>query len=77
MDDLTGAISLAQNPHINTRTKHIDLRCHFIREYVNDHTLKIEKIPSCQNRADIFTKDLGSNLFNYFRDQLVAKITTG
>jgi len=75
MDDSSGAISLSKNPHINTRTKHIDLRCHFIREYVNDLTLSIEKIASCENRADIFTKDLAANLFSKFRDRMISRIS--
>ena len=56
--DNQGAISLAKDNKFHARTKHIDLRYHFVREAVEDGKIKMEYIPSSQNIADIFTKGL-------------------
>ena len=44
------------------RTKHIDIRMHYIREYVEDGILKIIFVRSKDNEADIFTKNVTEEL---------------
>ena len=56
--DNQGAIALAKDNKFHSRTKHIDLRYHFIREAVEERKIKMEYIPSSENVADIFTKAL-------------------
>ena len=41
------------------RTKHIDVRYHFISEYIVDGTVEIIFVPSENNDTDIFTKNVG------------------
>ena len=46
------AIFLAHNTKTSHRTKHIDTRYHFVREYVEDNMLKIVYVKSAENQAD-------------------------
>ena len=52
------------------RTKHIDIRYHFIREHVSTGSFAILWIPSTLNTANIFTKPLPLPLFQDHRDAL-------
>ncbi|KAE8735417.1 hypothetical protein F3Y22_tig00000340pilonHSYRG00351 [Hibiscus syriacus] len=54
--DSQSVIHLAKNPSFHSRTKHIQLRYHFIRSLMKDGTLKLEKISGAQNQADMLTK---------------------
>ena len=54
--DNQSAIHLAKNPVFHSKTKHIQLRYHFIRERINDGTLKLKKIKGTENPADMLTK---------------------
>ena len=58
-----GAIFLAHNTKTSHRTKHIDTRYHFVREYVEDNVLKIVFVKSAENQADPFTKNVGEESF--------------
>ena len=51
-------IQLAKNPVYHARTKHIQLRYHFIRSALEDGILVLEKIAGNQNLADMFTKSV-------------------
>ncbi|KAE8713932.1 Detected protein of unknown function [Hibiscus syriacus] len=54
--DSQSAIHLAKNSSFHSRTKHIQLRYHFIRSLLEDEILKLEKISGAQNLADMLTK---------------------
>ena len=54
--DNQGAIKLASNPVFHKRTKHIDVRYHFIREKVEQGVVKFIYVPSERNEADVMTK---------------------
>ena len=53
-----GAIALASNSKFHARTKHIDLRFHFVRSLVKSGTFDIQYCPTEENIADLFTKAL-------------------
>lgn len=55
--DSNGAIDLSRNHKISQRSKHIDIRYHFLRHHV-DRTFKLVYIPTEDNLADILTKPL-------------------
>ena len=75
--DSTGAEALAKNPVNHQRTKHIDIRHHFIREHVEAKTIGLVHITSHNNVADIFTKPLPHESFNRHHATLIgAKINT-
>jgi len=54
--DSQSAIHLAKNSTFHSRTKHIQLKYHFIRSVLEDGELKLEKIHTSQNPADMLTK---------------------
>jgi aspartate carbamoyltransferase regulatory subunit len=73
--DNQAAIKIASN-HITTpRSKHFDIKHHFVREKVADGVLNLEYCPGSLNVADIFTKPLASNKFVEFRSQLGLKMS--
>ena len=54
--DSQSAIHLAKNSTFHSKTKHIHLRYHFIRLVLENGQLKLEKIHTSQNLADMLTK---------------------
>ena len=60
--DNVGAIYLSNNHTTSQRTKHIDVRYHFVREYIEDGVLKVLFIPTEDNDADIYTKNTTEEL---------------
>ena len=61
--DNASALKLAKNPEFHGRTKHINIRHHFIRECVEQQQIKPEWISGKSNPADLFTKPLAKPLF--------------
>ncbi|KAJ8554708.1 hypothetical protein ON010_g9775 [Phytophthora cinnamomi] len=72
-EDNQGAIALAQNAGYHARTKHVDIRHHFIRENMERGTVKVDYIDTKHQLADVLTKEM----LKYFRDAsgIKAKIT--
>lgn len=68
--DNQAAIKLASNSECHKRSKHIDVRYHFIRDIVNTKQVELEYIPTTDQLADIFTKPLAKKQFTYLRFQL-------
>ena len=54
--DNMGAMDLCKNPVHHQRSKHIDIKYHFIRSKVLDESFVLKYVPSKENIADIFTK---------------------
>ena len=52
------------------RSKHIEMRYHFIRDLVQRGALKLQYIRTDEQIADILTKPLATSKFMYFRDKL-------
>lgn len=52
------------------RTKHIDVKHHFVRECVSENKIKLFYVNTAEQVADIFTKSLSAPKFKYFRDML-------
>ncbi|TYJ97126.1 gag-pol polyprotein [Cucumis melo var. makuwa] len=63
--DNMSAIDISKNPVQHSRTKHIDIRHHFVRELVEDKVIKFDHIRSNLQLADIFTKPLDASSFEY------------
>ena len=53
------AIALAKNPVLHDRSKHIDIRFHFLRDCINDGKVAVDYISTCDQLADMLTKPLG------------------
>ncbi|KAG6525725.1 hypothetical protein ZIOFF_015692 [Zingiber officinale] len=60
--DNKSAIELAKNPVNHGRSKHIDVRFHFIREQVKEGKIELEHVESRTQAADVFTKPLSTTL---------------
>ena len=54
--DNQGAIALAKNPVQHQRSKHIDIKYHFVRLEIQRGCIQLEYVQSEDNVADIFTK---------------------
>ena len=57
-NDNMGALKLAENPVLHNRSKHIDLRFHFIREAVHEKLVRVEYLDTNSMLTDILTKGL-------------------
>ena len=68
--DNTSAINISKNPVQHSRTKHIDILHHFIRELVENKIIVIEHVAIENQVADIFTKALDSSRFDFLRKSL-------
>jgi hypothetical protein len=68
--DNKSAISLIKNPMFHERSKHIDLRYHPIRDYVEKGELGVDYISTAAQLADILTKALGRIRFQELRDRI-------
>ena len=62
--DNRSAIELAKNPVNHERSKHIDVRFHFIREHVKEGNVELKHVASKDQVADIFTKPLLKDIFD-------------
>jgi hypothetical protein len=68
--DNNGAKSLSSDPTHHSRSKHIDVRHHFVRERVEDGSIVVWRVPGHDNVADIFTKALPRPDFTRLRPYL-------
>ena len=65
-----GVITLAKDNKFHARTKHIDVRYHFIREAVEDRKVMVQYIPTRDNVSNIFTKLLAKAKFQELAELL-------
>jgi hypothetical protein len=63
-------LKLLNNPVQHSRTKHIDIRHHFLRDHVAKNDISLEGVRSEDQLADIFTKPLDEATFCRLRNEL-------
>lgn len=71
-EDNRSTITVAESKKFAPRTKHIALKYHHFRQYVNNKTIRIEPIDTTEHIADIFTKPLDTDAFEYLREKLIG-----
>ena len=70
--DNKGAGYIAENYVNNKLTKHIDVRYHFVRYYIEKKLVELFYAPSAENIACIFTKPLSPEIFNRLSEKLIS-----
>ena len=70
MEDNQAAIAIARNPVAHARTKHIDIRFHFVREALQDGAIDIHYCPTSEMLADLLTKSLSKEWFERLRSAM-------
>lgn len=68
--DNTSVINISKNHVLHARTKHIELKYHFLREKVQSKDVILEHVSTKEQLAYIFTKPLPKTTFEYLRSQL-------
>jgi hypothetical protein len=68
--DNESAIRLTDNPDEHSRTKHIDIRHHFLRDHQQKGDINVYHISTENQLADIFTKPLDEKRFCRLRNEL-------
>ena len=63
----TSAINLSKNPIQYSRTKHIDIRHHFLCDHIKNGDISLEFVDTNNKLADIFTKPLNEERMNFIR----------
>jgi hypothetical protein len=71
-EDNLGAMFLAKNAQVSARTKHIDVRHHYIRDLIKEKKLELKFVKSEDNPADIMTKNTNRDLFQKHQYQIVS-----
>ena len=68
--DNTSAINTSKNLVMHTKTKHIAIKYHYLRELVQDKEVKMEYVNTKEKIVDIFTKELPRDSHEYLRGKL-------
>ena len=68
--DNESAIRIAENPVEHSRTKHIDIRHHFLRDHQQKGDIEVFHVSTEKQLADIFTKPLDEKTFCRLRSEL-------
>ena len=69
-EDNQGAIALSKNPKDHPRTKHIDVKYHYVRETIDKNVVNLVYCPTADMVADILTKGLPKFTFEKFRSEM-------
>jgi hypothetical protein len=68
--DNQSCVKLSENPVFHDRSKHIEIKYHYIRDMVQRKAVHVQYLPTHEQIADIFTKPLAKTKFEYFRERL-------
>jgi hypothetical protein len=71
--DNIGAIFMAENISATSRSKHADLRFHFVKQYVDEDFISIVFVKSADNKSDILTKNTSRDVHERHACALVGK----
>ena len=63
--DNTSAICLSKNPILHSKAKHIEIKHHFIRDYIQKGILLLKFIDTDHQWGDLFSKPLSEDKFKF------------
>jgi hypothetical protein len=70
--DNTSAISISKNLVMHSKMKHIPIKYHFLQEQVAKKNIRVEYVGTKEQVADIFTKPLPREAFEYLHQRLIV-----
>jgi hypothetical protein len=65
---------MAANVTTSTHTRHVDVRYHFVREFVENGFIRIVFVRTTENTADIFTKNVTGDLYDTHTGSFLGKM---
>ena len=68
--DSQSAIFLAKNPAYHSKTKHIDVQYHFVRDMVEEKKVLLVKVDTLKNVADELMKSMSTQNFSWCRETM-------
>eukprot|EP00253_Pinus_taeda_P005453 PITA_05453 len=68
--DSQSAIFLAKNPAYHSKTKHIDVQYHFVRDMIEDKKVLLVKVDTLKNTVDALKKSMSSKNFSCCRESM-------
>ena len=68
--DNIGSINISKNHVMHTKTKHIAIKYHYLRELIQDKEVRMEYVNTKEKIVDIFTKALPKDAHQYLRGKL-------
>jgi hypothetical protein len=68
--DSQSAIFLAKNPAYHSKTKHIDVQYHFVRDMIEEKKVSLMKVDTLKNVADSLTKSVSTEKFSWCRGSM-------
>jgi hypothetical protein len=68
--DSQSAIFLAKNPAYHSKTKHIDVQYHFVRDMIEEKKVSLMKVDTLKNFADSLTKSVSTEKFSWCRGSM-------
>ena len=73
-EDNDACTSMANARRPTSRTRHVDIKWHVLCQWIEQDLIKLERIPTALNIADIFTKQLGPLLFKRHCDYVMGRV---
>ena len=77
LGDNDGSVAMAKNPEFHKRTKHVDIRWHWVRELVSDGLINVVSCRDPEQTADILTKQLPRPKFVRLQPYSICIIAEG
>ena len=68
--DSQSFVKLSENPLFHDKSKHIEIKYHYIRDMVQRGAVKLQYVATDEQVADVLTKPLARVKFEYFREKL-------